>query len=197
MRQSAQAASSNTGGSFMKFTKFGTWEFGVDSIEIEDGSQWAINPTSFKHGWIAWGDKSHGTEGQKLGEVMVSANEPFPPQPEPVKGDWHEQFSFQMACVSGEDEGAQVQYGTSSSGGKKFYHSVVNAVCDQIDASVAEVVPVVTLGNDSYTHQTYGKIFNPDYEVVKFVTLDGAAAEEPEPEPEPEPEAPKRRRRRK
>ena len=56
----------------IKMDKTGHWVFGADQTEIEDDSLWAINPFSFVHGFIAWGD------GEVLGEKMVSVSQPLP-----------------------------------------------------------------------------------------------------------------------
>jgi hypothetical protein len=49
----------------IKMDKTGHWVYGADQTEIEDDSSWAVNPFSFVHGFIAWGD------GEVLGEKMV------------------------------------------------------------------------------------------------------------------------------
>ena len=56
----------------MKMDKTGHWVFGADQTEVEDDAQWAINPYSFVHGFIAWGD------GEVLGEKMASVSQPLP-----------------------------------------------------------------------------------------------------------------------
>ena len=56
----------------LKMDKTGHWVFGADQTEVEDDSTWAVNPFSFVHGFIAWGD------GEVLGEKMVSVSQPLP-----------------------------------------------------------------------------------------------------------------------
>ena len=184
----------------MKYTKFGEWLYGADNIEVEEGSEWAINPQGFGHGWIAWGDNAHGTEGEMLGEVMGSASAPMPAQPDPVEGSWAEQRAMQMACISGEDAGTQALFKTSSLGGKKMYSRIVMEIVKKINAGALDIVPVVNLTADSYPHTKYGKIFTPDYEIVRWTTMDDAAPaaveEEEEEEAAPEPAPTPRRRRR-
>ena len=195
---SAQTAAAGEGQQFMKFTKFGEYVFGADNIEVEPGSEWAINPQGFGHGWIAWGDSAHGTEGEMLGEVMGSASQPMPEQPGPVDGSWSEQRGIQLACVTGEDEGTQVLFQTNSKGGKKMYARIVMEIVKRINAGQLDIVPVVNLAADSYQHTKYGKIFTPDYKLVRWTTMDDAAPvlaeEEEEEEAAPAP-APRRRAR--
>ena len=197
LAQSAASAATTDGLQYMKFTKFGEFLFGADSIEVEQGSEWAINPQGFGHGWIAWGDKAHDTEGEMLGEVMGPAHEPMPAQPGPVEGSWSEQRAMQMACISGEDAGTQCLFKVNSLGGKKFYASLVTEVVKRISGGEAKVVPVINLSADSYQHQKYGKIFTPTYKIVRWEEIDATepAAEAPE-EEAPAEEEPRRRRRR-
>ena len=60
------------GSVIIKMDKTGHWVFGADQTEVEEGSQWAVNPFSFIHGFIAWGD------GEPLGEKMVGISQPLP-----------------------------------------------------------------------------------------------------------------------
>jgi hypothetical protein len=53
-------------------------------------------------------------------------------------------------------------------------------------------VPIVRLKKDHYAHKSYGKIYTPVFEIVEWVGMDGAPAEEV---PQVE-EAPAGRRRR-
>ncbi len=218
------AAAPTSGGSFMKFTKFGEWSYGAEDTPVEEGSQWAVNPNGFLHGWIAWGDKAHGNEGTKVDEVMCSAAEPHPACPDPVAGNWSQQRAIQLACISGEDEGLNVMFNTNSRGGLNCYNEIVKEVVRKIQAGETKIVPIVELEADHYMHNTYGKIFVPVMVVVAWVGLDDipdgpvedddeeeeeAPAPAPkkrtrqakskaksEPEPEQEEEAPRRRRRR-
>ena len=178
LAQSAQQASSGGDGSFMKFTKFGEWTWGTESTEVEEDALWAIHPQGFQHGWIAWGDKKHNNNGTKLGETMVAATEPLPPQntlPE-VQGSWAQQISVQMICLSGMDKGTKVLFNSCSTGGRKVYNTIVNAVVGEITAGSEKVAPVVTLDSDHYTHKEYGKIFTPVMRVEDWNTLEDLKA---------------------
>ena len=55
----------------LKMDRTGHWVFGADQTEVEGGSHWAVNPFSFVHGFIAWGD------GEVLGERMASVSDPL------------------------------------------------------------------------------------------------------------------------
>ena len=188
------------GEQFLKMTKFGEFVFGMEDLEVEEGSTWAINPTQFQHGWICWGTKQHGTDGECLGEVMAPAAGPLPEESSlPSKpGNWTKQISISLRCMDGEDEGIQAVFKTNSLGGRKAYAAIVGEVVAKIQDEDVACVPVVTMEADSYTHKKYGKIFTPEFKIVEWITLDGLAADaDPEEEEDEEEEAPKKRTRKK
>ena len=184
-----------TGGmAILKMDKTGHWVFGADQTEVEDDSLWAINPFSFVHGYIAWGD------GEVLGEKMVSVAEPLPeldPAPSSAKRGWEMQIGMTLACTNGEDEGLQARYSVTSVGGKRAVQALAVAIAEQVDKDQSKPVPVVRLKKEHYQHKSYGRIFTPVLEIVKWIGMDAtAAADEAVEEAEaPADEAPRRRRR--
>ena len=173
LQQSASQASSDSS-AFLKFTKFGSWVWGSEETEVEEESLWVIHPQAFQHGWIAWGDKAHNNQGQKLGEILVSAVEPLPLESSlnAVEGTWAKQVSMQLMCVEGLDKDVRVNYNANSAGGRSVYKDILNAVVEKITSGNPEVVPVVSLSSGSYTHKEYGKIFTPAMEIVEYKTLE-------------------------
>ena len=206
---------SSTGGSYLKLSKGGFFTYGVDDTEVEEESQWAINPNSFTLGYVAWPVK--GT-GKPLGEEMRSIlDDPIAESQLPsIEGTWAQQVGMQLACVSGEDTGTQVVYKASSKGGINGFNDLLNQVMTHLKANPGTdaVVPIVELEVDSYPHPDYGKIYTPEFVIKKWMKITDVkleAEDAPEVEPEekvdPEPEAktetetekkkPARRRRRK
>ena len=186
------------GGSIiLKMDKTGHWVFGADQTEVEDDSVWAVNPFSFVHGYIAWGD------GEVLAEKMASVAEPLPEldvAPTGAKRGWEMQVGMTLACTNGEDEGMQARYAATSVGGKKAVQALAIAIAEQVDAHPEKPVPLVTLKKSHYQHKSYGRIFTPEFEVVKWVALDTSPAEveadlEDAEDEAPAEEAPRRRRR--
>ena len=168
----------------LKMDKTGHWVFGADQTEIEDGSVWAVNPFSFVHGSIAWGD------GEVLGEKMVSVSEPLPEMeaaPPNAKRGWEAQIGMSLKCLSGEDKGMEARYTVTSGGGKKAVQALAVAIAEQVEKDQSKPVPVVHLKKDHYTHKSYGRIYTPVFEVVEFVSMDVESAA---PEAEAEAEAP-------
>lgn len=178
----------------IKMDRTGHWVYGADQTEAEDDSRWAVNPFSFVHGFIAWGD------GEVLAEKMASVTQPLPeldtPPPGAKKG-WESQVGMMLKCVSGEDAGLECRYTTTSVGGKRAVQELAVAIAAQVEKDPSKPVPIVMLGKDHYQHKSYGRIFTPVFKVVEWVSMDGDdAAEEAAPSDAPEAtDGPRRRRR--
>jgi hypothetical protein len=191
--RSIESSAGAGGMAILKMDKTGHWVFGADQTEIEDDSLWAVNPFSFVHGFIAWGD------GEVLAEKMVSVSEPLPeldPAPPSAKRGWEMQIGMTLACTNGEDEGLQVRYSVTSVGGKRAVQGLAVAIAEQVDKDQDKPVPVVRLKKEHYQHKSYGRIFTPVFDIVKWSGMDAAPAEEDAEEAEaPAEDAPRRRRR--
>ena len=181
-----QAEVGPTGVVIVKMDKTGHWVFGADQTEVEEGSTWAVNPFSFVHGYIAWGD------GEVLAEKMVSVSEPLPETddaPPGAKKGWETQVGMSMKCLSGDDKGLEARYTTTSAGGKRGVQTLAVAIAEAVDKDPSKPVPVVLLKKEHYQHKSYGRIFTPLFDIQSWVSMDG---EEPVVE---EVAAPARRRR--
>ena len=181
------------GTAILKMDKTGHWVFGADQTEAEDGSKWAVNPFSFVHGFIAWGD------GEVLGEKMVSVSQPLPelePAPPQSKKGWETQVGMSLKCISGEDAGLEARYSTTSVGGKRAVQTLAAAIAAQVEKDQSKPVPVVQLKKEHYQHKSYGRIFTPVFEIVEWVSMEGEVANEPEGGDDTPPPAAATRRRR-
>jgi hypothetical protein len=190
-----QADVGATGTVIIKMDKTGHWVFGADQEEVEADSTWAVNPFSFVHGYIAWGD------GDVLAEKMVSVSEPLPEMddaPAGAKRGWEVQVGMSLKCLTGDDKGMEARYTTTSAGGKRGVQTLAVAIAEQVDKDQSKPVPVVLLKKEHYQHKSYGRIFTPLFDIQSWVSMDG---EEPEVEPDTSPvasaidAAPARRRR--
>ena len=173
----------------LKMDKTGHWVFGADQTEVEPDATWAINPFSFIHGFIAWGD------GEVLGEKMVSVSQPLPEMeaaPAGAKRGWETQVGMSLKCLSGEDKDMEARFSSTSVGGKRAVQTLAVAIANQVEADQTKPVPVVRLKKDHYSHKSYGKIYTPVFEIVEWVGMDGDSA----PAAEQIEEAPAGRRRR-
>jgi hypothetical protein len=176
----------------LKMDKTGHWVFGADQTEVEDGSKWAVNPFSFVHGYIAWGD------GEVLAEKMVSVSEPLPETdaaPPSAKRGWETQVGMSLKCLDGDDQGMEARYTTTSVGGKRSVQTLALAIAAQVEKDQSKPVPVVRLKKDHYTHKSYGKIFTPEFEIVEWVSMEGKADDPVEEDTPASEDTPRRRRR--
>jgi hypothetical protein len=170
----------------LKMDKTGHWVFGADQTEAEADATWAVNPFSFIHGFIAWGD------GEVLGEKMVSVSQPLPEMdaaPAGAKRGWETQVGMSLKCLSGEDKDMEARFSSTSVGGKRAVQTLAVAIANQVEADQSKPVPVVRLKKDHYSHKSYGKIYTPVFEIVEWVGMDGET-----PEVEEAPAAGRRRR---
>ena len=169
------------GSAIIKMDKTGHWVYGADQTEVDDESTWAVNPFSFVHGFIAWGD------GEVLGEKMVSVTQPLPElesAPPNAKKGWEQQVGMMIKCVTGEDKGLEARYTVTSVGGKRAIQALGVAIAEQIEKDQSKPVPVVKLKKDHYQHKSYGRIYTPVFEILEWVSMDGeteVAAPEAEP----------------
>lgn len=191
--RSLESVAGPAGTVIIKMDKTGHWVFGADQTDVEEDSSWAVNPFSFVHGYIAWGD------GEVLAEKMVSVTEPLPEMeaaPPGAKKGWEAQVGLSMKCISGEDKGMEARYTVTSVGGKKAVQALAVAIAEQVEKDQTKPVPVVHLKKDHYTHKSYGRIYTPVFEVVEFVSMNGEADEAEAPAEAPAAEAAPARRRR-
>jgi len=158
--------------SIIKMDRTGHWVFGADQTEAESDSTWAVNPFSFVHGFIAWGD------GEVLAEKLVPVTEPLPEleaAPPGAKKGWEPQTGLSLKCISGEDTGMEARFTTTSVGGRKAVQTLAVEIATQVDKDQGKPVPIIKLGKDHYTHKSYGRIYTPVFEVVEWVSMDGEA----------------------
>jgi hypothetical protein len=180
------------GSVIIKMDKTGHWVFGADQTEVEDDATWAVNPFSFLHGFIAWG------EGEVLGEKMVSVTEPLPEMeaaPPNAKKGWEPQVGMSMKCLAGTDKDMEARYTVTSVGGKRAVQTLAVAIAQQVEKDQSKPVPVVRLKKEHYQHKSYGRIYTPVFEIVDWVGMDGERDEAEAPAQVEEAPAPARRRR--
>ncbi len=178
---------------FLKLHKSGLWTYGSEDIEVEQGSQWAIDPHSYMQGYISWEDDD-SKPAAKLGEEMVPASAPpvlLSNLPD-TGCKWSEQLAMALMCVSGEDTGTRCTYSTTSRGGIQCINGMLGELSRRLhEVANDSVVAVVELGVDSYVHKRYGKIYKPMLTLLRWASLSDtpstAPATMPDPEPDPEP----------
>lgn len=198
----AQATAPIIGGTpILKLGKDGTWRYGQHDTEVQEGSEWAVNPVTMQKGYIAWATQGGTKPLGKVVRPILQGNLPLESDLPDVGAPWSENVSFQLQCMNGEDKGTMVEYASNSMGGIEAFHVLVAHLMHQIEVDPSKLVPVVSLANTSYQHanRSYGLkgvIFKPVFEIVEWVSggMETAAAE-PEAKREPEPATPPRRGR--
>ena len=95
--------------------KDGEWTYGAEANECDPSSLWAVNPVSFKFGYIEWLDSKAG------GELLVPMGQPYSQSdlvlqfdPENTDHRIAPQIAVELMCLSGDDEGLEVLYKTST-----------------------------------------------------------------------------------
>lgn len=191
----------------LKMNKGGYFVYGEDELEVEDGSQWAVNPASLSVGYVAWKDGVLGApQGEKMRSIytdpVVEADLPNLPG-----CNWVQQVGMQLMCVSGEDTGVQVVYKSSSKSGRGGFRDFLDQVMINIEANPSsdKVVPVVCLEKDHYEHKEWGRIHLPVFKIKSWTTMNDipqveaedsgdATGDEPADEPEVVEDAPTKKR---
>ena len=84
----------------------GTWGFGQKRTIPEPGSRWAINPLTFKRGYICFNNN------KPAGEQLLSVSEPEVDVTKlPNTGfEWQPEWAVNMKCLDGADAGIEVIY---------------------------------------------------------------------------------------
>jgi len=189
--RSIQADVGPAGVVILKMDKTGHWVFGADQTEVESEATWAVNPFSFVHGFIAWGD------GEVLGEKMASVSQPLPEldvSPPGAKKGWETQVGMSLKCLSGEDKGMEARFTTTSVGGKRAVQALAVALAEQVEKDQTKPVAIVSLMKDHYAHKSYGKIYTPVFAVIEWVGMDADEMPADAAEEAPAPAAGRRRR---
>ncbi len=187
---------SEDGSIYLKMAKDGIWSYGAEEVVPEDDSLWAVNPASLQQGYVCWPDDDKDRGGGPLAEEMFEAGEDIPfisEMPRQELGTWTDQLAVQMQCVKSseeEDVGVAVVYKVNSKSGVRELNRLIDAIITRIDEGES-TVPVVALGNDSYRHKKYGKIYTPELNIQYWLDINTAPDEQ-----EPDEEKPKSRRRR-
>jgi hypothetical protein len=189
--RSLEQGAGTSGVVILKMDKTGHWVFGADQTEVEDDSTWAVNPFSFVHGFIAWGD------GEVLGEKMTGVQHPLPEldaAPPGAKRGWETQIGMSLKCLVGEDKDMEARFTTTSVGGKKAVQALGVAIATQVEKDQTKPVAIVRLKKDHYVHKSYGRIYTPVFEIVEWASMDGASEAPAIEETEAAPAAGRRRR---
>jgi hypothetical protein len=168
IEQTRSTITTGGGKPFLRLTRAGDYIYGPQNIDVQDGSQWAVNLAALEHGWVCWGD------GELLGQIMVDVRLPQPARPLPLEGYAFEaQFGMGLACISGEDKGLEVIYKNNSLGYKKAFDQLLADIRARYIIDQIFYWPVLELLTSSYPHKKYGQIFEPIFKIVGWADAQG------------------------
>ena len=83
--------------------------FGQKGMIVEEGSLWAVNPTSFKCGYICLRNAAKKVLGERLLSIH-SERCPILTQLHDMGCKWQEQWAVNLKCLYGADAGVEVVY---------------------------------------------------------------------------------------
>jgi len=154
----------------LRFTRDGTWVVGVNNEPVADGTAALVHLDKIKAGYVAW------KAGRPIGEEMRSLLLEGPADPstlEPVDAPrgWEPQVAIGMTL---QDDGLEVEFKSSSVGGRQAFASLLKAIYRQRLENPAEIVPIVSLTKGQYTHPDYGVVYTPRLVVIDWAPLPGA-----------------------
>ena len=172
----------------------GTWVFGQRRTIPEEGSKWAVNPLTFRYGFICFGDNN-----KVLDERLVPVSQPKPvitELPDMGSFEWQEEWSVNMKCLSGADAGVEVVFKATTDGAIKAIVLMVDEVRDRLNSGQhdGKIAPIVLLEKDSYQHPKHGPTSYPVLNRIDWMSLDGPAPTPAPVEPTPPVDQPRRRR---
>jgi len=187
------------GAQFLSF-KNGEWLFGINDTTLPLGTRLAANMNGLKVGWRKW------FGGQVAEDRLSLLIEQLPEEPRSSLGDLDQQMwelmdgrprdpwqqTNQLELVE-LGSGTTYLYSTSSKGGIGAIQELCNAFGLQRRQYPPDYTPIVELGNDFYTHSTYGKTYVPTLGIVGWLDASGneiSDDEEPSPAQPAQVEAP-------
>lgn len=188
------------GDKLLRLSKDGIWKYGQELVEVEPGSLWAADPTSFMKGYSAF-------VGQKPKEVLRNVMKYEEEGPidrnmlpdlgndakgEPIK--WKDAVQVCFQCLNGEDKGIRVKYSVNNGGGVERWHELLAQLGHQFEVDPTKLIAVVSLEHDGYFHSDPsfgvrkdgkpGWIVKPVFKVVDWMGAGGPTGEVQEPEGE-------------
>jgi hypothetical protein len=159
----------------------GSWQIGRQRNIAEEGARWIVNVLTATHGYVCFDGNNKPTS------KMTPAHTPMPNKAElPDTGfEWNVQKAFELKCLDGQDQGAEVEFRTTADGGIRAFNDLFDAVKARYNSGKHDdLFPIVKLEQSSY-HNSYGRIADPVFHIVGWATIDG-----PQSEPEPAPTSP-------
>jgi hypothetical protein len=179
------------GANFLSF-KAGEWLYGSNESVLPLNTRLAANMNGLRVGWRKW------WSAQVVDDRTTLLIEQVPLEPRQSLGDLDESLwelspegkardpwtVTNMLELVDVKTGATYLYTTQSKGGIGCIASLCEAYSKLGRQQPEGYTPVVTNGNDYYTHQAYGKTYVPVLTIVGWLDENGKPAGEAEKQPE-------------
>lgn len=167
----------------LRLLKDGQWVAGAEDTSLPPGTEVMVNPMSFQSGYTCWTNRAPGQgKNELMGEEMWGIGAAKPPASTlPVHHDprtqelcqWKDAMSVDLKVLEGGMAGQQLLYKATSVGGIRALSALLDAIMARLDEGTQYVCPVVSLGSDSYNHQSYGRTYVPVLEIVSWANMQG------------------------
>jgi len=153
----------------LRFTRDGTWVVGVNNEPVSDGTQALVHLDKLRAGYVAW--KAGRPVGEEMRSLLLEGPvDPSSLPPVDAPRGWEPQIAIGMTLL---DDGLEVEFKSSSVGGRQAFASLLKAIYRQRLENQDEIVPVVSLTKGQYTHPDYGVVYTPRLVVVDWNKLPG------------------------
>ncbi|MEJ2124318.1 MAG: hypothetical protein P8Y47_05765 [Alphaproteobacteria bacterium] len=182
------------GNPLLRLTEDGEFIFGEDATPLYENDALAINPASFKRGWVCFTDKNDlaTTENDEVADFLFPLDDcpdedeiyRLHPLPQPKHGrgrglEYRSQLSCEMTIVDGDNKGTTLTYKPTSTGGKRMIAKLAAEIARAYDDSDS-FVPVVELYSSPYHNRRWNKrIFNPFADIIDWRTLEDSEFSRP------------------
>jgi hypothetical protein len=159
----------------LKFTR-GIWSTGADSETIAAGAKFLAIVTGLRHGHIKW------EGGKPVDRRMVPVKDHPLARARSELGDLDEAdwpldkdgahsdpwvFTYELPLLDLETDGARL-YATSSFGGRQSIGRLARTYAQHQRRNPGKL-PVVTLGCESYKHESYGTVQKPVLKIIDWL----------------------------
>lgn len=151
---------------YLRVTEDG-WEMGSEGISIPEDSLWAVFPTSFASGYVAW--KGRKPIAKRMAAYDADPIDPTALPPVDCKGGWEPNVGFVLVCVEAnrapEIVGNVGIFENRSQGAIEAWTHVYDAVVARAEAGLADFAPLVKLTSSSYEHAEWGTVVKPVFRI--------------------------------
>lgn len=170
-------------GTFMSFSRVGEFEAGQDKEMVPFGTRLVANMPGLRQGWRCWIDKKLVDDRTDLLGVKHARRDELGDTDEAMwerdkEGKPRDPWSFNDLLEMSDGENSYL-FATRSKGGRGAIQKLCAAYARERRMRPG-MLPIITLGRDSYQNKTYGKTFFPVFEIVGWTDADNPHVDDSE-----------------